>query len=212
MRDCVFLVSDINMAAAFRGFLCRDRFHSSLGCGQFQFDPREDLLVDGAGNDSGVYTRAHELLRPYLQSHRHAVVGLDSEWAGSPGAERIITDISNKLLANGWNHHRFAVVVIEPELEAWIWQDSPHIASAFRYRSEQPLRHLLAGEGFWAATALKPERPKESMEFVLQRTRRPRSSAVYEEVTRRVSIKGCTDSAFQRLSANLRAWFPSESP
>jgi len=68
MRDCVFLVADSNMAAAFRGFFTRERFERSLGCGMFGFDPREDLIVDEAGSDPGVYGRAHELLRPYLGS------------------------------------------------------------------------------------------------------------------------------------------------
>jgi hypothetical protein len=97
MRDCIFLVADSNMAAAFRGLFTRERFERSLRCGMFGFDPREDLIVDEAGSDPGVYSRAHELLRPYLRAHRYAVVVLDSEWEGSPGAAPIATNIRDKL-------------------------------------------------------------------------------------------------------------------
>lgn len=74
MRDCIFLLADKNMEATFIGFLTRDGFHLSLGIRQFEFDPAEDLIVDESGSDPGVYTRAHEFLRPYQRTHRYAVI------------------------------------------------------------------------------------------------------------------------------------------
>jgi hypothetical protein len=210
MRDCVFLVADSNMAAAFRGFLTRERFYRSLSCGVFHFDPREDLIVDEAGCDPGVYSRAHELLRPYLRTHRYAVVALDNAWDGSPGSERIVAHISNNLQINGWGRERFAVAVIEPELETWLWQDNPHVAEVFRYRSQPSLRVLLTQQGLWDALMVKPARPKEAVEYVLRLTRRPRSSVLYAELASRVSVAGCIDTAFQHLAGTLRMWFPPE--
>lgn len=211
-RPCVILVADSNMAAAFRGYLTRGQWHLSLGCAPFDFNPDvgRDLLVDEVGNDPGVYARAHELLRPYLNTHERVLVALDCEWDGSPGKQAIIDDISTRLVRSGWHTETVKVIAIEPELENWLWQDNPLVAQALRYRSEPRLRTLLAQQGLWPEGEAKPPRPKETVEWVLRQTRQPRSSAIYEELAGRVSIKGCTDAAFMELHATLQSWFPVE--
>lgn len=213
-RPCVILVADSNMAAVFRGYFGRDQWHRSLGCAPFEFDAEsgQDLLVDEGGNDPGVYSRAHELLRPYQHSHQRALVALDCEWGGSPGQSKIVADITANLVASGWREKAVKVIAIEPELENWLWQDNPRVAEALHYRGEPALRELLAQRGRWPAGQAKPSRPKETAEWVLRQTRRPRSSAIYEELAGRISIKGCSDAAFLELHATLQAWFPSETP
>jgi hypothetical protein len=211
-RPCVILVADSNMAATFRGYFTRDQWHRSLECAAFEFNPDigKDLLVDEGGNDPGVFTRAHELLRPYLATHQRALVALDCEWEGSPGKQAIVTQITDNLLAAGWKANAVKVIAIDPELENWLWQDNPHVAAALRYRDTLTLRALLEQKGLWPAGQAKPPRPKEAAEWVLRQTRRPRSSAIYEELASRISIRGCTDAAFQELHATLQAWFPAE--
>lgn len=213
-RPCVILVADSNMAAVFRGYFGRDQWHRSLGCAPFEFAAEigKDLLVDEGGNDPGVYSRAHELLRPYQRSHERALVVLDCEWGGSPGQPKIVADITANLVASGWRKNAAKVIAIEPELENWIWQDNPRVAEALRYRGEPVLRELLAQRGWWPAGQAKPPRPKETAEWVLRQTRRPRSSAIYEELAGRISIKGCSDAAFRELHATLQTWFPPETP
>lgn len=211
-RPCVILVADSNMAAAFRGYLTRDRWHLGLGCTAFDFEPQggKDLIVDSAGKDPGVYTYAHELLRPYMNSHERALVALDCEWEGSPGREAIIQSITANLVSAGWNPECVKVIAIEPELENWLWQDNPHVAKVLRYRGEPSLRQHLAEKGLWPVGQAKPSRPKETAEWVLKIARHPRSSSIYEELAGCVSIKGCTDSAFLDLRDAFISWFPSE--
>lgn len=212
-RPCVILVADSNMAAAFRGYLTRAQWNLSIGCNPFEFNPDAggDLLVDEGGNDPGVYTRAHELLRPYLNSHERALIALDCEWEGSPGKETIVQNITANLVANGWSEDSVKVIAIEPELENWLWQDNPNVARALRYRSQPTLRRLLEQNGFWPAGLAKPPRPKETAEWVLRTTRQPRSSSIYEELAGCVSIGGCTDTAFLELREALISWFPPEA-
>ena len=121
-RPCVILVADSNMAAAFRGFFQRERWHLSLGCAPFEINTHvgADLIVDEGGNDPGVYTKGHELLRPYQNSHQRALVVLDCEWEGSPGKDSIVADITAKLVASGWAEDAVKVIAIEPELENWL--------------------------------------------------------------------------------------------
>ena len=160
-RPCVILVADSNMAATFRGYFKRDRWHLSLGCSPFEIntDVGADLLVDEGGNDPGVYTKGHELLRPYQNSHHRALVVLDCEWEGSPGKQAIVDHITGNLIASGWLADAIKVIAIDPELENWLWQDKPHVATVLGYRGERNLRQHLADAGWWPVDAVKPPRP-----------------------------------------------------
>lgn len=211
-RPCVILVADSNMAAAFRGYFKRDRWHLSLGCAPFDINTEVggDLIVDEGGNDPGVYTKGHELLRPYQHSHQCALVVVDCEWEGSPGKAAIVEQITARLVKSGWSADAVRVIAIEPELENWLWQDKPQVADALRYRGDVPLRQHLANQGLWPAGAAKPTRPKEAAEWVLRQTRQPRSSAIYQKLAELISIKGCTDAAFAEMHAAMQAWFPVE--
>lgn len=210
-RPCAMLVADSNMAAAFSGYFNRERWHLSLGCAPFDFNPEigGDLIVDEGGNDPGVYNKGHELLRPYQRSHRRALVVLDCEWGGSPGKAAIEQHITVNLINSGWQEDAVKVIAIEPELEIWLWQDKPQVAKALRYRGAEPLRQWLERSGWWPPGVAKPPRPKEAAEWVLKQTRQPRSCAIYEDLARGISSKGCTDTAFADLHRTLCTWFPA---
>ena len=207
MRDCIFLLADSNMKAAFEGFLCRDQFHLSLGCGAFDFDINQDLVVASGDNDPGLYTRGHELLRPYLNTHAHAIVVLDSEWDGSPGAVAINSYISGHLHKSGWNKNNCKVIVIDPELENWIWQRNDHVASALGFDSFSNFSNTISVD-VWPDGQAKPSQPKETLEAVLRNKRIPRSSSIYKNITSRVSVSSCQDQSFRLFKSTLQIWFP----
>ncbi|MEB3175587.1 MAG: hypothetical protein VKN60_10460 [Cyanobacteriota bacterium] len=193
------------MEAAFTGFLGREKFYLSLKTAPFAFDRDQDLLVDEAGNDPGVYNRAHELLRSYQSSHRFAVIALDNAWSGSPGVEKIQSDITENMISSGWARERFVVIVLNPELEAWVLQDHPLVAQAFRFSGD--LRAWLNQKGLWEDGQAKAKDPKEAIEQVLKFTHTPRSSAIYKQITGQVSVKSCVDPAFGELRGQLQTWF-----
>lgn len=194
------------MLATFEGFLGRQGFHYSLGTEAFTWD-RRDVLVD-EDSDPGVYRRAHETLRPFQRSHRHALIVLDEAWAGSPGAERIRQHIEREMVKSGWDRERFEVVVIVPELECWIWQDKPDLERAVGFRGPGSLRQFLKDQGVWPEGQAKPDDPKEALERILRDSRTPRSSSIYKKITSRVSVKDCTDPSFRQMLTALRRWFP----
>lgn len=209
MRDCLFLVADKNMEGLLKGFLLRENFHLTLGCAPFRFDARQDLLVAHGQNDSGLYTRANELLGSYQKTHRHAVVMVDAEWDGSPGGIAIHERMIQHFNHAGWPNDAVCAVVIEPELENWLWQDTPHVCAALGYPGPfANLRCELEEFGFWPKSAGKPKRPKEAVEYMLRRAHKPRSSSIYQELAAQVSIKRCTDNSFHALLSALRRWFP----
>ncbi|MEU0519107.1 hypothetical protein [Streptosporangium sp. NPDC006007] len=204
-RDVVFLVADTGMEQMLRGFLGRPRVHRSLRCGPFGFDPREDVFV-APTKDPGVYGTARELLRPFERLHRRAVVMLDADWDGSPGAKAIHHHIG-RCLDGAWEH--YAVVVIDPELEAWVWQDNPNVAEALKCSTD--FRKNLADSGHWPHDHLKPPDPKSALDHLRRRHRADGSNAAFRRLAEKISVRHCQDPAFNHLCEHLRAWFPENS-
>lgn len=212
-RDIVFLVADKNMEEVFSAFLSRDKFHHSLGCDEFKFDAGLDIHRHPR-KDPGVYNEADAFLETYRDSHYCAVVVLDSEWEGSPGAEKIRTKLEADL-KDRWE--RFAVIVIDPELEQWVWisrkgadnahEVHPHVVSCLKYAKDKPLHQWLRENDNWDEERVKPKRPKDAVEQILKQSRTPRSSAIYRNIVERVSVNGCQDIAFQALVVKLQEWF-----
>lgn len=206
--DCVFLLADKQMKDTFDGFLGRDRFHLSLGTCPFTY---QTFAPDRLFGNSGIFEKGHVFLERYRALSRYAIVVLDHQWEGAPAPEVIQRDVKSKLIGKGWAKENIEVIVIEPELEVWLWQDSPHIARAFKnldYCPHSSLRKWLEARGHWEPTSLKPARPKEAFELLCRTTRTPRSSAIYQEIASRVSVRGCVDPSFHLLWNTLQRWFP----
>lgn len=135
---------------------------------------------------------------------------LDNAWEGSPGVTAIEDNIRKNMLKTGWDEDNFAVIVINPELEVWILQNSPVVETAFRFKQDISLQKWLEHRGLWEADASKSSDPKKAVEAILKISRTPRSSAIYRQITSRVSVKGCTDLAFQKLCSTMQQWFSLE--
>jgi len=201
IKDLVVLVADKNMEFAIKGLLKR---HSALGVKAVDFD-----LYAHPEKDPGCLLRAEAFLRPFNLSHKFALVIFDREGCGreSDTREQLETRVEERLKGSGWNG-RSACIVIDPELEMWVWGDSPHVPVALGWKNQETaLRDWLRARELWAADDPKPHRPKEAVESVLRFVRKPRSSAMYGELAENVSTDRCTDGAFGKLKGVLQAWF-----
>ena len=77
-----------------------------------------------------------------------AVVMLDKNFGGWLPAAVVREEIRTNLLRNGWSTECVEVVVIDPELEIWLWQrGNPHVAREFRYNGSVSLEEFLEAEG-----------------------------------------------------------------
>lgn len=204
-KDLIVLVPGKDEAAAIRGILARRR---ALGIrsvnAEIQFHP---------DRDPGCRLRAHEFLRRESGRFEHALVLFDSEGCGAEDQTRheLESEVEQRLSTAGWGD-RAAVVVIEPELEAWVWGDTPHVDEALGWKDKRPsLRDWLISEGFLAEDDAKPGRPKEAMEKALRLARKKRSSAVYGQLAKRVSFQRCTDPSFLQLRQILSGWFAEDT-
>lgn len=206
-RELVILVADGTMRAVFAAFFER-QFHRTLSCAPFDFNPRLDLFNNPLEKDGGVHLRCHEIVRPYLNTHRRALVVLDQQFGGERPAEEVRVEIERRLNANGWAG-RANAVVIAPELEVLLWQDNVNVERALRHQGGS-LRRLLAADGRWPEGAPKPPAPKDLIQALIRTNRAGPPVVVYSQIAKAVSTAGCVDPAFHRVRDALRAWFPAE--
>lgn len=208
MRDCLFLVADKSIEAMIAGFLSSDNFHLKIGCNYFKFEQKHDLRVAHGKNDPGIYTIANELLQPYYKTHRRVIVILDAAWNGSPGAIKINEQVKNHCRNAGWNDDNHCVIVIDPELENWIWQNNINVCKELGSKdSYETLKAELVTHKFWLREHSKPNQPKEAVEYILKKNRIPVSAALYKNIAMKVTTKNCTDAAFLKLKTTLIQWF-----
>jgi hypothetical protein len=204
-KDLVVLVADAQQETTIRALL--DHRQASLSIKAITYD-----IFRHPGKDSGVFHQPHNILnacRP--PRYQYVLALLDCAWGGSPGgAAPVRRDLLTRLTNLGWQAGTCEVIAIEPELEIWVWSRSPHVPQILR-TSWDDIHALAQQRGFWVAGTLKPHQPKALLEALLQQQRRPRSSAIFQELARQVRLQGCHDAAFVLLRDTLRRWFGQES-
>ena len=75
-------------------------------------------------------------------------------------------------------------------------------------RAGKSVRDWLRERGFAFEANGKPKRPKEALEAALRMPDLPRSSALYQTIAEKISLRRCGDEAFIRLRNQLIEWFP----
>ena len=122
VKDLIVLVADKDMEQAILAILSRPK---SLVMRQISFQ----VLVDSTEHDPGCFHRSHELLRSQQARFSHALVVFDLHGCGqeSQSREQLETTVEGRLGSSGWTHA--ACICIDPELENWVWIDSPHVAN-----------------------------------------------------------------------------------
>ncbi|MEW8957709.1 hypothetical protein MHOCP_21740 [Moorella humiferrea] len=201
IKDLVALVADKNMEYTIKGLLTRPQ---ALGIRQLTCD-----CFVHPENDPGCLLRGHDFLRSIANNYTHALVMLDHKGCGRERLSRkqLEKQLEERLSQSGWGN-RAAAIVISPELEIWVWSNSPHVDRIIGWTSgETDLRSWLVREGFPQDHKGKPKQPKEAFERALRQTGKPRSSSLYYQLATSVSLESCINPAFIKLKATLRKWF-----
>ena len=98
--------------------------------------------------------------------------------------------------------------MIEPELDVWVWGADNAVEEVIEWPAGKSVREWLREKGFTFEANAKPTRPKEAMEAALRIPALPRSSALYQTIAKKISLRRCGDAAFIRLRKQLIEWFP----
>ena len=209
-RDLFVVVADLDAENAIKTLL-RDR-QKALEI-RVTFDPApppQGDLLRYVGHDSGCYRNAADLLRAPQRTHRNALLCFDRHGCGADesGREQIEAQIEQRLHASGWAPGSAAVVVLEPELEAWVWADSPHVAAVLGWQDERnELRPYIEAKGVWDKAATKPRDPKEALRRALRKKRQAGGAPLFARLASKVSVERCQDPAFRKFRSVLKQWF-----
>jgi hypothetical protein len=202
-KDLIVLVADRNIQATITSILNR---HQAIGIRQISFDVYTHLH-----RDPGCRLEAHSFLQPFFNKYAYSMVLFDRQGCGEEikSREQLEADVEEKLKLHGWEN-RSSALVLDPELEIWVWNDSPHVSEVLGWvQGSASLRDWLIEKNYLIEHQTKPQLPKEAMEDILRNVRKPRSSSIYAQLAERVSFRRCIDPCFQKLSRTLREWFSS---
>jgi hypothetical protein len=199
-RDLVVLVADKSIALAISGLLQRTQ---ALGVRRIDCEIRIHQQ-----HDPGCRVDAAAFLRPYASQFEHALVVFDRDGCGSDAPRQEIEErVESELLRSGWGR-RACAVVIDPELEVWVWTPSGSLANELGWGTRfAPLREWMRENGHWPAEAAKPPDPKRAMEAAMRARRRPKSASTFRRLAEVLRFQHCSDGAFLKLDAVLTEWF-----
>jgi hypothetical protein len=199
MKDLVLLVADKNAHFALKGALGRPE---ALGIRPIEFEFRVH-----PGRDGGTRRTGPEMLALERRRFKHALLVLDFEGCGTdlPNATALEAQLDCRLSTH-WKEAAKSIV-IEPELDVWIWGADNAVEAVIEWPAGKSVREWLRERGFTFEANEKPTRPKEALEAALRIPGLPRSSALYQTITERISLRRCGDEAFIRLRKQLLGWF-----
>ena len=163
-NDLVVVVADGGIEQAARGLLSRPRRLGIRPLTGVEFPKLRQL-------DAGTYGLGAELAKPYGGGFNHALVILDTAWEGAPTADEIVGKVECDL-ASTWQAEG-RCIAIDPELEVWLWSDSPQAAMALGWPDMPTLRAWLAARNLWPNGVAKPPTRR-------QRTWQPSARSAYK--------------------------------
>ena len=202
LRDLIVVVPDADMEFVVRSLLSRP---ADLGICPIAFD-----LWRHVQRDAGCRSDCHNLLRSGLNKYRYAMVLFDHEGSGreTTTREKLEGEVEKILRANGWQD-RGAVIVIYPELEAWVWSDSLVVDEVLGWTGRTPpLRPWIkSATEFWHIGQAKPECPKEAFDAALRQVGKRHSPSVFEDLAAQINVEHCIDPAFGKFKSILQSWF-----
>ncbi len=197
--DLVALVPDVHIDAIIRALVQR-------------LWPQISFRSVKAKGDPDVFHQAAERLRRFIRQAHYALVILDFRWARPSDLEtshQVRENLKDRLSQSGWQD-RCEVVVIDPEIEIWLWADVRTLARAIEPEHENEILKLLP-QG-----SVKPRNPKEELDRVISqinrdyRVRAKRDTRLYERFAWEIPkkrLERCADPAFQHLRSALSSWF-----
>ena len=203
MKDLVIVAADKSMQQALRGMLGRPE---ALRIREVEVD-----IYSHPQHDPGCALRGVEFMSDFSDQYNYGLLIFDHEGSGKEQIhpQDLERDLNEEFSYSVWGD-RARAVVLSPELEAWVWSDSPHVSRVAGWEGgHRRLRNWLIEQEYLKEGEVKPERPKEAFKAALYESRTPRSSSLYLQLAQNVSFARCSDTAFLTFKKILQDWFPA---
>lgn len=143
ITDLIALVADSNMENTLRGLLSR---YQALGIRPITYD-----IFRHDKRDPGCWTMR-------ITSSDPTPISIFMHWSCLTIRDRVKKDrrapeleieLEYRLQQSGWDEDRARVVVLEPELEIWVWSDSPLVDTYLGWEAHSPIcGHGCANRGY----------------------------------------------------------------
>ena len=200
LKDLLIVVPCKNTQFTLRGGLSRPE---AIGIRAVSYE-----IVVHSNRDPGVRTTGAALANLRRAQFQHALLVFDHEGCGAE--ENTPDELQQQIEAElqpVWGESA-RVVVINPEVDVWLWGSDNALAGVLSWPSDKGgIREWLTAQGWQFGQKGKPVRPKEAFEKLREIHKQPRSSSLYETIAGKLSLKNCSDGAFQRIAEILRQWF-----
>lgn len=155
MKDLIVLTADVQQEKTIATLL--DYRYQSMRIPHLSFDVQRHVR-----RDPGVFHEAPAFLQMFQDSHRKALVMLESSWDGSPGnAETLRQNLLVRLYQQGWDEDCCDVIVITPELESWFWVLESPVVEEYLKLNWQTMR-IGRQSSTWHEDLQKPNKPKRT--------------------------------------------------
>ena len=212
-KHLIIRVADADMERFLNAILNKPE---ALGIRPIQFDIERNTDARG---DSGMRANGAELTRMDKDDYQKVVLMWDYQGCGhehKKSAQTVAKETQDQLDRISWQANS-AVIIVEPELERWLWYCEQAIAEHLHktVAELQQWGETYANQRNMSLADLIEQDPKGLFEYIvcthLRRTRTPRN---YEQIGKRASIKSLQESeSFRQFAETLQNWFPpSTSP
>ena len=169
-------------------------------------------VLSHPNRDPGCRRDAGKVLEPRRNSYRRAMVIFDYDGCGERelNPSDLETHLETEFGRRGWADDQLAFIVLDPELEAWVFGATfQHIQRVVGWSQPDDLRSWLIESGHLIPDSSKPSDPKAAFTAILRRQRTPPSAKLFADLARSVGLGRCQDRAFQKFRATLQRWFPA---
>ena len=205
MKNLVVLSADKNMEHTIKGVLSRPQ---SLAIRPIV----ADVFVHSR-RDPGCVNEGVAFLSGLSEHYRHGLLMFDYKGSGAENKHSfsdLQKSLNSELISSPWQH-RAKTIVLNPELEVWVWSKSPHVDDVAGWKNRNPsLRRWLVERELLQKGEVKPACPKQAFEAALREVNKKRSSSLYQQIAEKVSFDSCDDTAFLEFKRILQKWFPLE--
>ncbi len=202
-KDLLVLAADKDIEYTLKGLLSRPK--------ALDIRPIEVEIMVHPQHDPGCALRGVQFLSSFSNRYEHGLLMFDHEGSGreTTPREELQESLNNDFVRLPWKG-RARAIVLSPELEVWVWSDSPQVDEVAGWKGRRPqLRSWLRDQGWLQEGEYKPDQPKEAFHAALRETRQPRSASLYLRMAEKVSLRRCTDRSFQEFKSLMQEWFPA---
>ena len=202
MKDLVIVAADKSMQQALTGLLARPQ---ALGIREVEVD-----IYYHPQHDPACALRGVEFMSDFSDQYHHGLLMFDHEGSGreQTDPQELQKALNEEFTNSAWGD-RAKTIILSPELEVWVWSDSPHVSRVAGWEDgNRQLRSWLIEQEYLQEGEAKPTRPKEAFEAALYQSRTPRSASLYLQLAQNVSFERCSDTAFLEFKRIMQDWFP----